>query len=99
MDLIDKILKLAAETTLPIEYVTEDVAAWRMSVCLGCEHRDASKEKCKVCGCYLEVKVGCKTNRNPEKLRSEITHCPMGKWNDKDTANAYRSLDKIETLN
>ena len=64
-----------------------------MSACLTCKHRNEKKNKCKVCGCYLDLKTKAAENWNPKKLRIEITHCPLGKWNDLDVANEYRKLD------
>lgn len=78
--------------------VSPEAAEHRFSVCKGCEHRDPEKEKCKVCGCFLDLKTESETNWNPKKNRNEITHCPKGFWNDMDTANFYRNLDGLEPL-
>lgn len=98
MNIAQRILRLAA-STLPIEYVDEGVQKRRFAVCLGCKMFDPENVKCKQCGCFLEVKTECKTNFNPKRLRTEITHCPLGKWNDKKIANQYRALDGFEPLN
>lgn len=97
MSIAQKILKLAAQS-LPVEYVSEGVAKRRMKVCLNCEKFNPDTVKCRQCGCFLEIKTGCKTNFNPKKLRTEITHCPLGRWNDKKIANQYRALDGLELL-
>lgn len=93
MKLIDKILKLAAQKFIVDETVDDETALQRMSVCLQCDKRDPVEQRCKVCGCYLEPKTGAKTNWNVKKTRHEITHCPLGKWDDLETANEYRKLD------
>lgn len=98
MDLIDKILKLAAETTMPVDLVSSEMADERYNICHSCEKRDTVKDKCLVCKCFIDVKVTCETNRNPFKMRNEITHCPMGKWGDLEIANKYRELDGLPLL-
>ena len=96
---VNKILKLAAAKALPIDYVTPDVTDWRMSVCRACSYLDAENMKCGKCGCFVEVKTTCRTNWNPKKLRMEFTHCPLGKWKDKELTNQYRAIDGLEPLN
>lgn len=92
-------LRLIAENVIVREQVGEEEAAMRFNVCLGCDRRDEKENTCKECGCFLDLKCGAKTNWNAKKLRTEITHCPLGKWNDKETANVYREMDGKELLN
>lgn len=99
MDIKDRILKVAAGIAIVREKVDQHVADERMSVCMGCEHRDADKNKCKVCSCFLDLKTQSGTNWRPSKNRIEITHCPLGKWGDLQTANEYRLLDGLQLLN
>jgi len=87
------LLKLAAKR-LPIEYVDEKTRAVRYGICKGCEKYDPEKDKCQVCGCFMEIKSGAKIHFNPAELRTEVTHCPLGKWFDKDLANEYRKIDR-----
>ena len=94
----NKALHLIAEAVIVKETVTPGEAAARMRVCLGCEYRNEKENVCDVCGCFLDLKTGAKTNWNAKRLRNEITHCPLGRWNDKDTANAYREIDGKELL-
>lgn len=99
MNIMHRILKLAAETTLVIENVEPDVKADRLGVCDGgCGFLNKASRKCRACGCYVDAKAGSKENRNPEKLRYEITHCPRGKWKDKEIANLYRKIDGLKPL-
>lgn len=93
MNAIDEILKLAAKTALVNEKADAETARFRMSVCLQCEKRDPIEERCKVCKCYLEPKTKAAKNWNVRHLRNEITHCPLGKWNDIEIANHYRQID------
>jgi hypothetical protein len=98
MTLKDKILHLMAETLIVKEKVSDEVANERMSVCIACEYRDKEENKCKKCGCFLDLKTACLTNWNPKKNRNEVTHCPIGKWNDLETTNQYRLIDGLEPL-
>lgn len=93
MNLIDELLKAGAKAVLETKTVLPEIAKKRMQVCMGCARFNAEKIKCNACGCYLEVKVECETNYNPKKLRHEVTHCPMGLWDDIAIANQYRTLD------
>lgn len=95
----NKVLHLLAETVIVKEKVSADVAKERMGVCLECPKRNNVENTCTVCGCFLDLKTGAKTNWNAKRMRNEITHCPLGKWNDKETANLYREMDGNELLN
>lgn len=94
----NKALHLIAEKLIVKETVGNGEAAQRMRVCLNCEKRDSGENKCLECGCFLDLKTGAKTNWNAKRMRNEITHCPLGKWNDKETANVYREMDGKELL-
>jgi len=96
--MLNDLLKKLAEGLLPVEHVTDEVKSVRLSVCNSCENLERDQMRCNICGCFLEVKAGCLVNFNPKKVRKELTHCPMGKWNDLDTANHYRLLDKLKPL-
>lgn len=95
----DMALHLLAETLIVKDHVEEEEAKRRMDICLACPNRDPEANKCKVCGCWLDLKTGAATNWNAKKRRNEITHCPLGLWEDKDTANIYREMDGKELLN
>jgi len=98
-ELKNRALHLLAETVIVKEKVTADVAKERMNVCNGCEKRNKVENTCSVCGCFLDLKTGARTNWNAKKMRNEITHCPLGKWSDKETANLYREMDGKQLLN
>jgi hypothetical protein len=52
-----------------------------------------------MCTCFIDAKAGIKVNLNPNKLmRKEITHCHLGKWDDKDLANYYREIDGLNKI-
>lgn len=91
-------LRLIAEKVIVRDEVDTDKADTRFDICLKCDKRDADENTCTVCGCFLDLKTAAKTNWNAKRLRSEITHCPLGKWNDKEIANLYRELDGKELL-
>jgi len=91
-------LRLLAETLIVKDQVGGEEAAKRFRVCVSCEYRNEKENVCDVCGCFLDLKTSAKTNWNARKLRNEITHCPLGKWNDKETANIYREMDGKELL-
>ena len=93
MNLANQLAALASEKLLVHEKVSSDVAAWRMSICEGCEFMDKKSRRCKVCLCYLDAKTKAETNYNPLKNRNEKTHCPKGFWNDADILHSYSELD------
>lgn len=92
---INKILKTAAGSVLSVEPLNDPVVqSFRMNTCRSCGKFDPSDQTCTVCGCFMDVKTTLLTNRNPKRLgRVEETHCPEGRWNDKEIANYYRQLD------
>lgn len=95
----DRVAHFLAKTIIVKTKVPEDIAAWRLTICQVCEHRDTKENKCLKCGCFLDLKVVSEVNWRISKNRNEITHCPEGKWNDKAIANEYRRIDGIELLN
>lgn len=96
---IDGLLMKAAAGLLTVERADEETAKERMDICRGCEFFDLGAERCKVCKCYMAAKTATLTHRNPKKMmRVEVTHCPKGKWNDRETANHYRKLDGLAPL-
>lgn len=97
MNIFLRALKVAAQV-LVIDHVEGEIARKRMSVCLMCPYRDPKNEVCGICHCFLDLKTTSETNWNPERLRQEITHCPKGKWDDKEIANVYRQMDGKELL-
>ena len=98
MNLIEQIKHYLASEIIVKEYVDAETAQQRFSVCLKCDDRDPVENKCKVCTCFLDLKTGSRVNWRPSKNRNEITHCPMGMWNDKEIANEYRRLDGLQPL-
>lgn len=91
-------MAIAADATLVLERVGPEEAEVRMNTCLKCDKYADKSVRCKVCRCYLDAKTNSKTNFNPTKLRNEITHCPLGRWNDLDIANLYREMDGLSPL-
>lgn len=68
----------------------------RIETCKTCPSFNKAKEKCRICGCYVEIKAEMLTNFNPKKgMRAEKTHCPLALWPDTEKAvvNFYRRLD------
>lgn len=98
MEILNRILEIAAVNTLVITEVEPEIADMRMDVCRGCDKLEESSMRCKVCKCFLRVKTKSRENRNPEKFRFEITHCPLGRWNDMELANVYREMDGLPKL-
>ena len=81
------------------ELEDETIKIMRLAKCKKCPMYDAENDTCKVCGCLMKIKAGLLTNRNPKAFgRIEKTHCPIGAWNDKETANIYRKKDNLELL-
>ena len=75
--------KRAAKAVLAVEDLNdEELENFRLGVCRSCDKFDKEDQRCKVCGCFMEVKAALLTFRNPDALRVEFTHCPLGRWND-----------------
>jgi hypothetical protein len=91
--MIKDVLKFGAKKVFPVENVEETTKILRYGICKICDKYNAEDDKCTVCGCFMEIKTGTKIHRNPLKLRTEVTHCPLGKWADKEIANHYRRID------
>lgn len=49
--------------------VSDEEKARRLSICAACQHYDAEANRCRVCGCFLGVKVTMATEE-----------CPLRKW-------------------
>lgn len=47
----------------------EATVAHRLSLCHVCEHFDAERTVCKICGCYLDIKI-----------RWQEQKCPIERW-------------------
>lgn len=47
-----------------------------LDICKGCEHYNAERSACKICGCNLNLSQNAMVN----KLRMATEHCPIGKW-------------------
>lgn len=79
-----------------------ELMAFRSSVCRGdgktpaCKWRDTKADMCRVCGCFLDLKIQSKTNRT-KRLGIQVTHCPHGYWNDIDIAKHYNNHEIFET--
>ncbi|NOT38073.1 MAG: hypothetical protein HOP11_11925 [Saprospiraceae bacterium] len=99
-ELKNKVLSNVAGLVLTVENLNDpELEAKRKATCEGCPMMDQENRRCKICTCYIDAKVGIKVNHNPLKLmRSEITHCPLGKWDDVDVANHYRKIDNKTLL-
>jgi len=98
MGIIEEIKRIAAGAVIVRESIDPITEENRMSICRGCDKADLANDKCLQCGCFLSLKTAAKTNWRPSKNRNEITHCPLGKWSDKEVANAYRTLDGLPIL-
>jgi hypothetical protein len=102
----NRILHLAASKAIVKERLNNpEQTAIRALTCADCPHRvkaeNPADQKCGVCGCFLSLKTIAATNYNPKVLppRSELTHCPLGKWGDLEIANTYREMDGKTPLN
>jgi len=93
------VIKTAAKILFEVlEHEDPELTQFRYNICQGCEKFEKEHERCGVCGCFMDIKTKLTTNRNYQKNRVEITHCPLGKWNDRHIANMYRKMDGIEKL-
>lgn len=50
-------------------YIEEEKAAERYSICLGCPELIQLSKQCKQCGCFMAAKT-----------KLEKATCPLGKW-------------------
>lgn len=98
MSIIEQIKYYLAEQLIVKEKVDTDTADARFDICLKCDKRNEDENKCTVCGCFLDLKTSSRVNFRVSKNRNEITHCPLGKWNDLEIANEYRRIDGKELL-
>jgi len=98
----NRVLHLIAENAIVKDLADEATVKFRKPICEGCPRNNKEENRpfgvCLDCGCFLDLKVTSKINYNPKRLRNEITHCPNGFWNDKETANIYREMDGKELL-
>ena len=95
-----RIVKKGIADLLEVEDLNDpDLQSQRYDTCKACPSYRERVDKCGECGCYMEFKTGMLYNRNAKKLgRIEKTHCPLGKWDDIDTANFYRKIDGLPIL-
>ena len=98
MTIADEIKHYLASKVIVKEKVDGETADARFDVCMKCEYRNPEENKCIICTCFLDLKTGSRVNWRPAKNRNEITHCPEGRWNDKEIANHYRALDGLKPL-
>jgi len=85
--------KSAVKFFLAVEELNDPVESKRrLSICRGCDQFRKDSQTCGVCGCYMDIKTGLKTNRDGVLGKIVKTHCPLGRWGDKETANKYRKL-------
>lgn len=103
-ELKNKILSKAAGLILEVEKLNDpEIFKQRIEACKSCKMLDVENERCKICTCFIQAKAALKVNKKVEmKINeltgleypvikgTELTHCPLGKWNDKDIANHYR---------
>lgn len=47
----------------------EEIAAYRLEICKGCEWFRQRTQTCKKCGCFMKLKTTLESAR-----------CPIGKW-------------------
>lgn len=94
-----RFLKAGAKIVFEVELLKDTALAdWRFEQCRACDKFNAEDETCGVCGCFMDVKTTHKRSKNLKKWRIETTHCPQGRWNDKEVANHYRQIDGLEPL-
>lgn len=48
---------------------SEELAAYRLSICKGCEHFLKHTQRCSQCGCFMSLKTTLKQAK-----------CPVRKW-------------------
>lgn len=93
-DWVDIVKKKGVELLVIVEKLDREADAetirWRTNICNSCPNK--VNDKCGICKCYIELKVETKVNRN-KYGKKEITHCPEGRWKDKQIQLYYSSLN------
>jgi Family of unknown function (DUF6171) len=51
------------------QYVSDDIASERMTICEACPRLIAATHQCKECGCFMKIKT-----------KLEKATCPLDKW-------------------
>jgi hypothetical protein len=91
MGVLRKIKSFTGEHLLTKEKMTDQsIIDFRLQTCNSCPNN--IKGDCRICWCMIDIKIKSKVNINPFHLHLEETHCPLGKWNDKEIANHYRKI-------
>ena len=101
LNLYKKILTSGAKALLVEAYHNDPVLGiQRKRKCRGSESKGIPScpeyfkmiDQCTICKCIVEEKSKSQLNKNPFKdMRTEITHCPKGFWDDKEIADYYNS--------
>ena len=94
------VLVKGIRTALLVEDLNDpELQEWRYDRCKTCPFYNAETDQCGICSCFMAAKTTLRVNRNPKKfMRSEVTHCPVGNWDDKEVANIYRKIDGLPLL-
>jgi len=50
---------------------SDDIFQERMNICINCDKHDPGPNRCKECGCFLDVKA-----------RLMLDSCPLNKWTE-----------------
>lgn len=66
------------------------VEKFREHKCRQCPYFDPVDTICNNCGCLLDVKWKSLINRKISTGETQVTHCPIGSWNDSDFAAFYK---------
>lgn len=90
MSRLDDTLKWMLDRGIPGDRVPDAEAARRMGVCMDCPMLDPGPVKCRICGCYMEVKTRlvvdpvetAKNFVNGGKVALKKTRCPEGRWEE-----------------
>jgi len=98
--MVNSVFTAGAQLVLVAEYHNNpQITNQRRRVCRGserhgipaCVNYNPDRDQCKVCSCIIEEKSKSKINYNPKKgMRAEITHCPLGLWEDEEIAQRYK---------
>lgn len=93
-------LKAALAQGLIVEKDLNDpsITEKRRRTCWECDFMDKQNITCNKCGCMLEVKTKSLVNVNPETGKSEITHCPDNRWQDKFSKSYFKQLENGSSI-
>lgn len=87
-DLIKAII--VAEKLNPRDKADLETIEMRKRACESCVNNIDGE--CRICKCLIDIKTETKVNFNIKKMKYELTHCPLGLWEDALIVNLIKTI-------